>query len=53
MKKSKSENVPKEMRDIYTAIVKLTDGFAKRQLNEEYALHPGRNIKPPCPACYQ
>ena len=37
MKKSKSENVPKEMREIYIAIVKLTDGFAKRQLNEEYA----------------
>lgn len=35
--KSKSLAVPKEMHGYYEAIIKLTDGFAKQHLNEEYA----------------
>ncbi len=33
----KSENVPKSMQEKYKAIVELTDGFSKENLNEEYA----------------
>jgi len=33
----KSENVPKTMRDKYTAIVTITDTFSKNYLNDEYA----------------
>ncbi|MGK5091219.1 DUF6398 domain-containing protein [Deltaproteobacteria bacterium TL4] len=37
-KKSKNENVPKQMQATFEAIVDLTDKFCKESLNEEYAL---------------
>ena len=34
---NKSEKVPKVMQSIYDGIVKLTDVFSKKHLNDEYA----------------
>jgi hypothetical protein len=36
-KTTKSETVPKAMQSIYDDIVKLTDEFSKKHLNDEYA----------------
>lgn len=36
-KAKKSEKVPKNMQDIFNAIVALTDEFSKQKLNNEYA----------------
>ena len=36
-KTTKSENIPKAMREKYEAIVILTNNFSKENLNEEYA----------------
>jgi len=34
---SKSENVPKSMRDKYQAIIELTNSFSQKHLNDEYS----------------
>ena len=36
-KVTKSEKVPKDMQEIFTAVVVLTDEFCKHHLNDEYA----------------